>query len=1000
MVHSCFRIFRPAAKRTDSRPRGLTALSLFFLLLSFLSLPSLHAQTRPPIQWMHGGHRDLLSIAALTSDGKTLVTTGLDGTIKIRRTSDGILLRTIYADTTQTYLALSPDGTKIAAGTPDNAPIRIYQISDGALLQSWPSNGIGSLAWSPDGKKVAVGLNGGLGIQLLNAANGALLTTLNGDTDTVFSVGFSPNSALLVSASNDDTVRVWNTANGSLLQTFTESPNFGIAPVFAPDNHTLAYYTGAGAIKIVDTTSGTLLHSFSSSPINSLAFSPDGSVLASGSTDLKVSLWSVANGSLLHSATFGAPPAGIDEVQYVTYTPDGTQLLAVGSRSEFTYYNSADLSVARSLPSEHNVEMTAVGITPDGAHVVTVAENDAFLRVWNASTGAQEQLIPNVGARNYRSLAISPDGTTFATTDTSLALRVWRLSDGAILLDTNIGVEAHNVVWTPDGTHLLYGDFYGSNGNVVSIVNAADGSLVGTLTGLPVQGQGFSVGVTSLAISPDGSLVAAGDDSGPIKVWRLSDSSVVSTLTGHTRRVESLAFFPDNTKLLSGSDDTTAVLWNAIAGTKLNTFANSSNVDAVAVAPDGQSFSAADGSNLRFWATVDYHLFNDFTAEAKAIEPSGLIYSPDNKKLFYVRLDATVVAAANPALNPFQASITFNPASVVGGVSTTGTLTLAQPAPTGGLTFTLNSGSSFATLSASSLFIPAGATTATFTVNTTPLLNAGNTIVTATNSGYATSATLSIQAHLPADFNNAGHNDLVFQSQSTNAVVVWFTNGLNILGGSTVSYLPQPGWQVVGAGDFNRDASSDLVLQNQTTGKVVLWYMQGTTVAGGEELSIQPNAGYKVVGVGDFNGDGLPDLLFQNQTTGQLVIWFLNGAKFVAGVSIPQTVPAGYSVVGTGDLNGDGNIDIVFQNATTGQILVWFMNGDRFNGQQTVASTPQAGWKVKAVIDLNGDGKADLVFQNQTTNQLAVWFLDGATFAGGGQMSLVPLAGYKLVGLH
>jgi WD40 repeat protein len=976
----------PAAKRADCRPPALVLLSLFCLLFSFLGTPSSKAQGTPTTQWIHGGHIAPLYPAALSSDGKTLVTTGGDGTIKIRRASDGTLLRTIYADSTDTFFALSPDGTKIVAGSFSSSPVRVYQVSDGALLQTWQYTNIISLAWSADGSQVALGLSNPNVIQLANASNGNPLAKLTGHTDLISDLAFSPDGSRLVSASNDKTVRVWDTVSGNLLQTFTDNTNFVGHAVFAPDNRTLAYFSTDNTIKLWDTTSGMALRSFSSGTITSLAFSPDGSTLASGSEASQVSLWNVADGSLLHSAPLGPTPTSIS---LVSYSPDATQLLAVGALSEFTYFSSSDLSVVRSLPSEHTASITGVGVTPDGAHVVSVAQNDAFLHVWNAVTGAPESLIPNIGSHTYTTMAISPDDMTFATGDTSSALRVWRIADGALLLDTNIGIQAPALAWSHDGKRL----FYGASGGVISIRSAADGSLLGALSGGPV-------GVRSLVVSPDGSLLAAAGNDKVIKIWRLSDSTLVSTFTGHTDTILALAFSPDGTKLLSGSSDHTAILWNVADGAKLQIFSHNFEVVAVAFSSDGQSVATSQRTELRFYRVSDGSLFNDFTDGSQFIQPGTLVYSPNNASVFYGRNDATVAAIANPYLNPNLAEVTLNPSTVLGGLSTTGTLTLAHPAPAGGIAFSISTNSALATASTMGILIPEGATSATFTVSTTPVISNTGAVITAANNVYVTTATLKILAHLPSDFNNDGHSDLLFQSQTTNVIVVWFTSVLNILGGSTVSYLPQPDWQVVGAGDFNHDTNSDLVLQNRKTGKVVLWYLLGTTVAGGEEISFQPGPGYKVVGVGDFNGDGAPDLLFQQQGTGQLVIWYMTGATVTGGVSIPQIPAAGYSVVGTGDLNGDGKQDIVFQNQTTNQVMVWFMNGTQLTSQGTVSYLPPMPWKVHAVTDINGDGKADLVFQNTDTNQLVVWFMDGTTITGGDHMSLVPFADYKLAGPH
>jgi WD40 repeat protein len=884
----------PAARRDGARPPNLLVLTLCLLSVVFggFASQSMGAQGLAPIRWIHGGHIAPLYPAALSADGATLVTAGADGTIKIRRTLDGMVLRTIYTDTTENLFALSPDSTKIVTGSRFNLPVRVYRTADGTLLQSWSARSITSLVWSPDGSRVALGLAGQNVIQLVDASNGVLLTTLTGHTDLVSSLAFSPDGTRLASGSNDKTVRVWDTPTGGLLQTFTDTVNYVGRPTFAPDNQTLAYFSTDNTIKLRNTTNGAFLRSFDSGAVTSLTFSPSGNTLASGSENSSVDLWNVADGALLHSANLGPTP---NAVSLVAYGPGGSQLLAVGSLSEFTFYNSSDLSVIRSLPSEHTARITAVDVTPDSAHVVSVAEKDLYLHVWNAATGASERLIPNAGARDYLAMAISPDGATFATTDKQGFLRTWRIADGALLLDINIGSPSPIVAWARDGQQI----FHASLGGVITIRSASDGSTAGSLAGLPL-------GVDAIAVSPDGKLLAAAGTEPGIKIWRLSDSTLLPTFVGHTDVVNALAFSPNSAMLLSGSADRSAILWNVANGVKLRTLPDYSSVTNVAFAPDGFSFATTTEEHLVFRRVSDGSVIADVSNEAQHTMPRTLVYAQNNKGIFYGRFDATVAAMANP-----------------------------YPA---------------------------------------------------------------LMARLSSDFNGDGHNDLIFQNQNTNLIVVWFTSVLDVLGGSSISYLPAPGWQVVGTADFNHDDHPDMMLQNRTTGKVVVWYLMGTTVTGGEEITFQPAGGYKVVGVGDFNDDGWADILYQQEGTGQLVIWYMQGARVVGGVSIPQRAAAGFKVVGVGDLNGDGKLNLIFQNQATNQLLVWYMNGSQYVGQGTIDYLPPAPWKVQTVSDINGDGKADLVFQNRDTNQVITWFMDGVTIPGGGAMSLVPLADYKLLG--
>ena len=199
------------------------------------------------------------------------------------------------------------------------------------------------------------------------------------------------------------------------------------------------------------------------------------------------------------------------------------------------------------------------------------------------------------------------------------------------------------------------------------------------------------------------------------------------------------------------------------------------------------------------------------------------------------------------------------------------------------------------------------------------------------------------------DFLGNGATTLVLQSRTTNQIAYWFTTGANhatINGGQFVNVTPPLDWKVVGVGDFNSDGKSDLVFQSQTTGQVAVWFMNGPYYAGGVLLPITPATGLKMMGVGDFNGDGRPDLVLQNQSTGQLEIWVMNGVNYLS-TTVLTTIPApGYRVVGVGDYNGDGSADLLFQNLFSNQAVVWYLSNGAYAGGASLSLTPPPGWQI------------------------------------------------------
>ncbi len=251
------------------------------------------------------------------------------------------------------------------------------------------------------------------------------------------------------------------------------------------------------------------------------------------------------------------------------------------------------------------------------------------------------------------------------------------------------------------------------------------------------------------------------------------------------------------------------------------------------------------------------------------------------------------------------------------------------------------------------------------------------------------------------DFNNDGLTDLLIQNSTTGAIASWFMQGSSWVGGAYFSLSPLSGYALIGVGDFEGRGSMSLVFQSRTTNRIVLWTTGGTNNAAiyrSDFVNLTPPPGWKVVGIGDFNADGKSDLVLQNQTTNQIAVWYMNGAVYQGGALLSSTPGAGWQVVGAGDFNADGFTDLAFQNQSTGQIALWYMNGTTYVGGTILTTVPASGWKAVGIGDYNGDGSADLLFQNQTTNQGAIWYLKNGAYVDGASLSLYPPPGWKIVG--
>ncbi|MCS6936254.1 MAG: WD40 repeat domain-containing protein [Candidatus Bipolaricaulota bacterium] len=197
-----------------------------------------------------------------------------------------------------------------------------------------------SVAFSPDGKLLASGAQDNT-VKLWEVASGQEVRTLSGHTSYVRSVAFSPDGRLLASGALDQTIKLWEVASGSLVRTLSGPTNIVFSVAFSPDGQLLASDSCGrtdrsgrciqGEIKLWEVSSGREVRTLSGHTrgVWSVAFSPNGQLLASGANDRNIKLWEVTSGQEVRSL------AGhrINLIVSVIFSPDG-RLLASGSADQ------------------------------------------------------------------------------------------------------------------------------------------------------------------------------------------------------------------------------------------------------------------------------------------------------------------------------------------------------------------------------------------------------------------------------------------------------------------------------------------------------------------------------------------------------------------------------------------------------------------------------------------------------------------------------------------
>ena len=287
-------------------------------------------------------------------------------------------------------IAMTPDGQLIASGSEDNT-IKLWNLRTGQLLRTLTghSEGIRSVAISPDGKLLASGSDDKT-IKLWNLDTGKLLRTLTGHSDIVQSVTISPDGKLIASGSNDKTVKLWNPDTGQEIRTLTGFSYFVVSSAISPDGQTLV--SGADKIYLWHLPTGNLISTIpdpSGNVVTSLAMTPDAETLVSGSNWGKFSLWNLRN---LLNGCKGAQPCRPTHtlsgsnggwVDSLAISPDGKTLATGSDRENTIKLWNASTGEPRITISNRLTSVESLAFSPDGKSLVTNGK-DGTIEIWRS----------------------------------------------------------------------------------------------------------------------------------------------------------------------------------------------------------------------------------------------------------------------------------------------------------------------------------------------------------------------------------------------------------------------------------------------------------------------------------------------------------------------------------------------------------------------------------------------------------------------------------------
>ncbi|MBD1826577.1 protein kinase [Microcoleus vaginatus GB1-A2] len=279
-----------------------------------------------------------------------------------------------------------------------------------------------------------------------------------------------------------------------------------------------------------------------SDAVGSVAFSPDGLMLASGSKDKTIQIWDLATGKSLR--TFAGDSSTIWSV---AFDSNGTRLATGTGFWRVMLWDLKTGQVIRSL--DHTASVWSVALGPDG-QLIASGSGDKTTKISDATTGRLIHNLPDHTDFVY-SVAFTPDGKSLVSASKDKKITIVDVATGALLKTIEgHGDAVRSVAISPDGKTIVSGSY----DETIKIWNIETGDLIRSI-------QGHSDDIVSVAISPDGKFIASGSKDKTIKIWDFATGELLNTLTGHSDEVYVVAFSPDGKTIASGSKDNTIKLW-------------------------------------------------------------------------------------------------------------------------------------------------------------------------------------------------------------------------------------------------------------------------------------------------------------------------------------------------------------------------------------------------------------------------------------------------------
>ncbi|MBL6446279.1 caspase family protein [Fulvivirga sp. 29W222] len=598
------------------------------------------------------GHKSTINDIDVTDDGKYFISSSADKTAKFWEISTGKVIRDfVGSKDIMTSVSLSPDGSKLITAGYDWVG-SLWSMASGDTLRTFkvnPDKGLGygiNAMFSPDGSMIAFG-NDNRTTAVYDTESGKLIKEMRPTAGSCGGcatfIDYSEDGQWLITASNKGDFTLRNSRSGEIIKTFEKDNSY--EAVDLSSNSQLALMLTEDSLKVFTVTNGNQKFSIKvdhSMPATDATFSPDSKMIAVVSDDQKINLYDAETGKI--AKTLGGylvtrDKGGLDydpnsrwDYYIKKYTdlkndfaisPNGKYLVKgkVGSIARMWEIKSG--VIAQEFHG-HEKAILCMTFSNDGEQLVTgSADNTA--KIWDVKTG--RELLTLKGHREVIfSVNFSKDQKTIITGSWDGTARIWDATSGELIqtmiFENNSPYQANlyknNIYAFIAGldkslkmveldskkdvrqfvghTDIIQAfDIHPSGDFLTSVSWDGKLKLWNIATGLQQWKFTSDEPLYAVKYGREGKLLALGGADRVIRIMNASDGKLINSLQGHQAAITNIDFSPDNTLLISASEDGMIKIWDAVEGKELITYVILENNDWMAINSEGY-FNASSGA--------------------------------------------------------------------------------------------------------------------------------------------------------------------------------------------------------------------------------------------------------------------------------------------------------------------------------------------------------------------------------------------------------------------